>query len=179
MRFFSFLLVAAMISTNVVCAQTREEMQASQERYAKLVKLCENEPKETEVPEVDTYISAVYTSAIAAVATTEQLQDLYYRQIGETKDGVTDVTIKKPTVEELVLLSETIGLQAIAITAAASSAENAVKASKGQKNLKVARAAAAGLIFTKDAYPILLEESAFQTKAIAEMIETAKSSQNL
>ena len=40
---------------------------------------------------------------------------------------------------------------------------------------KIAKAMA----YTKDAYPILLEESAAQTKAIGEMIETAKTAKNL
>ena len=39
--------------------------------------------------------------------------------------------------------------------------------------MKAAKIATA-LGFTKDAYPILVEESATQTKAIAAMIETAK-----
>ena len=179
MRFFSFLVVAAMFSTSVVCAQTKEEMEASQKRYEKLTKLCEKEPKETGFPEVDNYIGTVYLSAIAAVSTTEQLQSLYYRQIGETKDGVTDVTIKKPTLEELTALSATIGTQALAVTAAAESAKIAVKVSKEQKNPAAVAKITKALVFTKDAYPVLLEESVFQTKAIAEMIETAKSSQNL
>ncbi|MBR3918795.1 MAG: hypothetical protein IKJ59_08685 [Clostridia bacterium] len=179
MRFFSFLLVVLMISTNVVSAQTNEEMQASQKRYEKLAKMCKKEPKKTGIKDVDVYVAAVYTSAIAAVATTEQLQGLYYRQIGQTQDGVTDVTVKKPTVNELTELSATIATQALAITAAAKSAESAVKTSTEQKNPMVAAKIAKALAFTKDAYPVIVEESAFQTKAIAEMIETAKSSENL
>lgn len=44
--------------------------------------------------------------------------------------------------------------------------------------MKAAKIATA-LGFTKDAYPILVEESAAQTKAIAAMIETAKTAKNL
>jgi hypothetical protein len=179
MRFFSLLLVALVFACGVSNAQTKEEMQASQARYEKLVKLCKNEPKRTGVGDVDTYVSSVYVSAIAAIATTEQLQDLYYRQIGETKDGVTDVAIKKPTVEELTALSATIATQAVAITGATQAADNALKASKEQKNPLKAAKVTSSLAFTKDAYPILVEESALQTKAIAEMIETAKTSKNL
>ena len=76
-------------------------------------------------------------------------------------------------------MSATIATQALAITAAAKSAESAVKTSKEQKNPMVAAKIAKALAFTKDAYPVIVEESAFQTKAIAEMIETAKSSENL
>lgn len=38
---------------------------------------------------------------------------------------------------------------------------------------------AKAMAYTKDAYPILVEESAAQTKAIGEMIETAKTAKNL
>ena len=38
---------------------------------------------------------------------------------------------------------------------------------------------ASGLAFTKEVYPILVEESALQSKAIAEMINTAKTADNL
>ena len=178
-KLFWIIPALLLLMGNVANAQTKEEMEASQARYEKLVKLCKKEPKKTNIPEVDTYVTSVYTSAVAAAATTEQLQGLYYRQIGESKDGVTDVTVKKPTLEELTSLSATIAAQAVSITSAAKSAEAAVQASKGEKNpMKVAKIAAA-LAFTKDAYPILVEESALQTKAIAEMIETAKTSDNL
>lgn len=178
-KLFWIIPALLLLMGNVANAQTKEEMEVSQARYEKLVKLCKKEPKKTNIPEVDTYVTSVYTSAVAAAATTEQLQGLYYRQIGESKDGVTDVTVKKPTLEELTSLSATIAAQAVSITSAAKSAEAAVQASKGEKNpMKVAKIAAA-LAFTKDAYPILVEESALQTKAIAEMIETAKTSDNL
>ena len=179
MKFVSLILIALVLSVGTLSAQTKEEMQASQARYEKLVKLCEKEPKKTGVADVDTYITSVYTSAIAAISTTEQLQNLYYRQIGETKDGVTDVTVKKPTVEELTVLGATIAEQGLAITAAAKSAEAALKSSKEQKNPMKAAKVASGLAFTKEVYPFLVVESALQSKAIAEMINTAKTADNL
>lgn len=179
MKFFSLLFITLFFLSGIVKAQTKEEMQASQARYEKLTKLCEKEPKKTGIPDVDTYVSNVYNAAIAAMATTELLQDLYYRQIGETKDGVTDVTIKKPTVEELSALSVTIAAQAITLTEASKTADKALKASKEQKNPMKAAKITSVLAFTKDAYPILVEESALQTKAIAAMIETATTAKNL
>ena len=58
-------------------------------------------------------------------------------------------------------------------------ADKALSASKAQKNPMKAAKIATALGFTKDAYPILVEESAAQTKAIAAMIETAKTAKNL
>lgn len=73
----------------------------------------------------------------------------------------------------------TIAKQADAISKAAKSAEAMVQASKGERNPMKAAKIATALAFTKDAYPILVEESALQIKAIAEMIETAKTSDSL
>ena len=44
--------------------------------------------------------------------------------------------------------------------------------------MKVAKIASA-LAFTKDAYPVLLEESKAKVAAIKQMIETAKTAKNL
>lgn len=93
--------VFLLLMGNVANAQSREEMEASQKRYEKLVKLTKKEPKTTGIQEVDSYIKNVYDAAVNSTKMTEQLQNLYYRQIGESKDGVTDVTVKKPTLEEL------------------------------------------------------------------------------
>lgn len=171
--------VFLLLMGNVANAQSREEMEASQKRCEKLVKLTKKEPKTTGIQEVDSYTKNVYDAAVNSTKMTEQLQNLYYRQIGESKDGVTDVTVKKPTLEELMSLSVTIAKQAEAITEAGKSAADAVNASKKEKNPMKGAKIAAALAFTKDAYPILVEESALQTKAIAEMIETAKTSENL
>ena len=177
-KLFLVLVTIFMVAgLNVANAQTKDEMKASQERMEKLAKLCQKEPKATGVGDVDTYVKNVYDAAILSMSTTEQLQNLYYRSIGETKDGVTDVNIKKPT--ELTTLSTTIAAQALTIKDAAGAADKALSASKTQKNPMKAAKIATALGFTKDAYPILVEESATQTKAIAAMIETAKTAKNL
>jgi hypothetical protein len=177
-----FLFVtAALLAMNVASgfAQTKEDIKASEARCEKLAKLCSKEPKKTGVDEVDTYVAGVYTAAIASAATSEQLQNLYYRQIGETKDGVTDVTIKKPTAEELIALGTTLTAEGVSIAAAAKGAESATKASTENKNPIKAAKIASALAFTKDAYPVLLEESKAKVAAIKQMIETAKTGKNL
>lgn len=179
-KLFLVLVTVFMVAgLNVANAQTKDEMNASQERMEKLAKLCQKEPKTTGVGDVDTYVKSIYDASILSVGTTEQLQNLYSRSIGETKDGVTDVNVKKPTVDELLTLSATVAAQAVTIKNAADSADKAVSASKSQKNPMKAAKIATALGFTKDAYPVLVEESAAQTKAIAAMIETAKTAKNL
>ncbi len=177
-----FLFVTAALLTMSVSfsfGQTKEEIKASADRCAKLEKLCSKQPKQTGVADVDTYVQGVYNAAISSAASSTLLQDLYYRQIGETKDGVTDVNIKKPTVEELVELGTTLTAEGVSIAEAGKGAEAAIKASTTNKNPMKAAKIASALAFTKDAYPVLLEESKAKIAAVKQMIETAKSAKNL
>ena len=59
----------------------------------KLTKACAKAPKPSGVAEVDAFLDGNVKAALGAVATAEQLHNLYSRQIGETKDGVQDVTV--------------------------------------------------------------------------------------
>lgn len=176
-----FFVTAALLTMSVsFCfGQTKEDIKASIDRCTKLEKLCSKQPKQTGVADVDTYVQGVYDAAILSAASSKQLQDLYYRQIGETKDGVTDVNIKKPTVEELVAMGATLTAEGVSVAEAAKGAEAAIKASSTNKNpMKVVKIASA-LAFTKDAYPVLLEESKAKVAAIKQMIETAKTANNM
>lgn len=179
MKRFLFVTAALLVMSVSFCfGQSKEDIKASIDRCAKLEKLCSKQPKQTGVPDVDTYVQGVYNAAISSVASSALLQNLYYRQIGETKDGVTDVTIKKPTVEELVALGETLTEEGVSIAEAGKGAEAATKASSNKNPMKAAKIASA-LAFTKDAYPVLLEESKAMVAAIKQMIETAKTAKNL
>ncbi len=180
MKKFLFVTAALLTMSVSFCfGQTKEDIKASVDRCAKLEKLCSKQPKETGVPDVDTYVQGVYNAAISSAVSSALLQDLYYRQIGETKDGVTDVNIKKPTVEELVALGTTLTAEGVSIAEAGKGAEAATKASSTNKNPMKAAKIASALAFTKDAYPILLEESKAKVAAIKQMIETAKTAKNL
>lgn len=177
-----FLLVTAallVMSVSFCFGQSKADIKASIDRCAKLEKLCSKQPKQTGVADVDTYVQGVYKAAITSTASSAQLRDLYYRQIGETKDGVTDVNIKKPTVEELVALGATLTAEGVSIAEAAKGAEAATKATSTNKNPMKAAKIASALAFTKDAYPVLLEESKAKIAAIKQMIETAKTAKNL
>ena len=180
MKKFLFVTAALLTMSVSFCfGQTKEDIKASIDRCAKLEKLCSKQPKMTGLPDVDSYVQGVYNAAISSTATSLLLQGLYYRQIGETKDGVTDVTIKKPTVEELVALAATLTAEGASISEAAKGAEAATKASSTNTNPMKAAKIASALAFTKDAYPVLLEESNAKVAAIKQMIETAKTAKNL
>lgn len=180
MKKFIFVTAALLTMSVSFCfGQTKEDIKASLDRCAKLEKLCSKQPKETGIADVDAYVQGVYNAAILSTASSAQLQDLYYRQIGQTKDGVTDVNIKKPTVDELVALSVTLTAEGVSVAEAAKGAEAATKASSTNKNPMKAAKIASALAFTKDAYPVLLEESKAKVAAIKQMIETAKTANNL
>ncbi len=173
------LMIATILVAASALAQTKEDISASVERAKKLSELCAKFPKSSGVSEVDAYAKAVLVAAQAAVANSEQLENFYYRVIGETKDGVTDVTIVKPSLEDIMTLSTTIASEGIAVAEATKLAEGAAKKAKATKNPIQAAKLAPMTKFTADVTPILAEESAAQAKAIAAMVETAKSATNL
>ena len=173
-------------------AQVKDDIQKSKERAEKLQQLCNNYKTSGNV-NIDDYGDAVKNAAILAIANSVQLESMYQRQIGETKDGVTDVTITKPTLEEWTTLATTIAGEAASIKQATDKvqaasddakqmAESAAKEKnpmKAAKNVKKAKAATAVVEFGNVATPILLEESAAQAKAVGTIIETLKSGKNL
>lgn len=165
----------------------------SQERAANLQSLCDGF-EESEVPEVDAYGEAVKSAAVSAIANSVKLRDLYQLSVGtEVNNGVRDVTLSKPTLEDWASLSVSVAAEAASIKAAtdlaqpaanaakslseeAASVKNPMKAAKAAKRAKVA---AAGVTFGSSATAILLEESAAQAKAVAGIIESIKSANNL
>lgn len=189
------LLTAIAMMALVVAgnAQTKDDIQQSEKRVAELQKLVDNSPKSTGISDLDKYAESVKNAAALSISNSEQLSNFYYRQIGETKDGVTDVTIKKPTLEEWLNLSLTIAGEAESLKKAKDSAEAAAKQLqaleeqvksesnpiKKGKIAKNAKGAAAIIAYGKDALPIIATESAAQVKAVQEIIETLKSGKNL
>ena len=167
----------ALVCAVSVSAQTAEEMQASKERAAKLEKLVQ--PKNCGIATVDGLTSAAGLVAVESIQITPLLQGLYYRSIGQTEDGVTDVTVNKPTLEELTELSARIGTQAAAVAAATKLVPAAGEELKGVKNPMKLAAATKSVKYSKDVLEIVGVESAFQVKAIADMIKTATSNDNL
>lgn len=172
-----FLGMLALICAMEVSAQTTEEMQASKARTEKLMKLVQ--PKDCGLEKVDALTSAAAVAAAESIEITPLLQGMYYRSIGQTEDGVTDVTVKKPTMAELEELSARIGMQATAVAAATKLVPEASKEVSGIKNPMKLKNPTQSLKYAKDVLAILGEESAFQVKAIADMIKTASTGNNL
>lgn len=175
------LLSAALIiaSFAFVTAQStsREEFKASMERVEKLGKL--SFPKQTSVATLDNMNGDIGNSAKESMAITPILQNLYYRSIGQTSDGVTDVKVKKPTLKECEVLAARILVQSQNLKGITSNLTSVSSESMSVTNpLKMAKVTSA-VKYAKTASTILGEESLFQSKAIKSIIQTVKSSGNL
>ena len=157
----------------------RETVTKSVERMKNLKELTEKMPKATGVADVDGFGQDVYNAAIAAIANSAQLEKFYYREIGETKDGITEMTDKKPTLEEWVTLGATLTAEGAAIKSAADKGTKAAEAVKSTKNPLAAGKLAKMINWTKKVLPIITEESANQAKAVSDIIATLKSGGNL
>lgn len=186
------MLVSLFVMVCSAKAQIQDEIQISKERAEKLQALCDDY-KPSGNANVDDYGDAVKNAAAYAIANSVQLESMYKRQIGATQDGVTDVTITKPTLEEWVTFASTVAQEAANIKvatdkvqAAADEAKKMTEEASKQKNpmkaaksAKTAKAATAVMEFGNVATPILMEESAAQAKAVNTIIETLKSGKNL
>ncbi|MFI3331543.1 MAG: hypothetical protein R3Y38_07030 [Rikenellaceae bacterium] len=82
---------------------------------------------------------------------------MHKRNIGETKDGVTDVESGKPTPAQLKELSATIAAQALVIAALAGESALVAKSAKDNKNPMVA-----AKITKEEQKALLLEEINYQ-----------------
>lgn len=178
-------LSAALLIGSAASAQTlSEQIAASKDRCENLQKLCDNY-KRSGNANVDGFGDAVNAAAVMAIANSAQLEDMYKRQIGSTEDGVTDVTIVKPTLDEWIAFGTTVAGESIAIKTASDKsqavADEVAKLSKSKspKAIKTAKAAKDVSAFGTEALKILGEESVAQAAAVKQIIETLKSGGNL
>jgi hypothetical protein len=188
-----FISFIALLSMTAVQAQvTKDDIKASEKRAAELEKLIKNQPKQCGVAEIDNFAKSVGDAAAFAIANSATLGDFYYRQIGETKDGVTDVTTKKPTLDEWKNLGVGVYGEADNLKTATESGQTATQkftevsdgAAKASglakvKEGKKVKAASSVMKFAKDAMEILGVETAEQGKALKSIIATLSSGKNL
>lgn len=186
------MLVSVLALVGSANAQVKDEIQKSRERAAKLEALCADY-KTSGNAKIDAYGDAVKAAAVCAIANSEQLENLYKRQIGESKDGNTEVTIEKPTAEQWQTLATTIAGEGAYLAAASKLAQEAADEAKAmqqkvndEKNpmkkgklVKASKAALGVVGFGNDATSILVEESAAQLKAVNEIVKMLQSGETL
>ena len=144
----------------------------------KLAKACEKAPKPSGDAEVDAFLDGNLKAALGAVASAEQLHTLYSRQIGETVDGVQDVTVTKPTLEDWMNLAATVATQTAGMAElgiAGQKAAEAVKKADKMKAMKLAKP----VKWSTDLMPVTGEALAEEAKAIDQIIKLLKSENNL
>ncbi len=147
----------------------------AEERKAKFEKL--SEPKISGISSVD----ALAASSTKLLLSTKEMNlvvpEMYKRTIGESVDGIADVTVKKPSLDELATLGlnianqiKTIGEAAASVVGIAGDIKSAgiMQAPKGLKSLN----------FSKDVIALVLPELGLNLKVITNLIATLKSSNN-
>lgn len=189
--FSTAIILALIFSTQQICfaqEKTEDELKAerevlkaemksekAQERQAKYDKL--TAPKTSGIRSVDDLATSSTSMLKSTKKNNEIIPDLYKRTIGETVDGVTDVTVKKPSLVELTTLSTNIAKQIKAVSESSESIKNAsadikkaspMKAPKGTKSLN----------YSKDVIALVGPELDLQQKVVAHLITTLKSSAN-
>ena len=168
----------AVFITATSFAQTQEELKASEERLAKIEKIV-TPPKSSGMPTVDGLAVNCGEIAANAVQITPVLRNMYYRSIGKNNDGVIDVTVKKPTLAEATELSSRIAAQALLIKNAVEMSTHAAEEITTVKNPLKLLGITSCLKYSKNVLAITGAESLFQVKAIAEIIKTLSTGDNL
>lgn len=169
-------------------AKTKDELKAerevlksemkskdAEERKAKFEKL--TEPKTSGISSVD---GLAVNSTKMLVSTKEinvLIPEMYKRTVGESVDGVADVTVKKPTLDELTALGLNIATQ-IKIVSDASATVATASSDLKSAGMMQAPKGAKSLNFSKDVLGLVLPELNLNLKVLNNLIATLKSSGN-
>jgi hypothetical protein len=156
--------------------KAERKSEAYQERQKKLAEL--KDPGSTSVGSIDALAASSTTALLETKKNNELLPELYKRTVGETVDGVTDVTVKKPTLDELLAVSEGILKTTKAVAASSLEIAKAQGDIKSAGMLKAAKATKS-VNYSKDVNSLLGAELSYQGKLISNLIATLKSSKNL
>lgn len=181
-------LVFSMQQDCLAQEKTKEELKAEREVLKSEMKSTEAQerkekfdeleaPKKSNVESVDELAKNSTKILLSTKDINIQVPEMYKRTIGETVDGVTDVTVKKPTLQELVTLSETIAKQIKAVSEASASVATASEDIKNASPLEAPKATKA-LNYSKDALALAGPELQLNLMVVNNLIATLKSANN-
>ena len=177
-----FLLALGVMFTTLsfsVNAQTVSADFSSLDKLVeKLSKACDKAPKPCGEGDIDGFVKGNETAARGAVETAKKLHSLYSRQIGESENGVQDVTVIKPTKEDWADLAATVATQTAGMAQLGISAKKAAEAVKKADKMKAIKLAKP-LKWATDIMPVTGEALAEEAKAIDQIIKLLKSDDNL
>lgn len=189
--FYKIVLSLSLIlvmQQNTFAQKTKDELKAerevlksemkskeAEERKAKFEKL--TEPKTSGIPSIDALAENSTKMLISTKEINALVPEMYKRTVGETVDGVADVTVKKPTLVELTDLGLNIANQIKTISDMSS---NVASASTDLKSASMMQApkGTKSLNFTKDVLGLVLPELNLTLKIVNNLIATLKSSGN-
>jgi hypothetical protein len=170
--------------------KTKDELKAEQEvlksemksedtkeRQKKIDKLEAEQPKTSGVGSIDGLADNSKKILVETKSINKQVPELYKRTIGETVDGVTDVTVKKPEPAELAVLAVTIATQIKAVADATASVAGASADVKSASPMAAGKATKS-LNYSKEALALAAPELQMNLKVINNLIATLKSSKN-
>ncbi len=189
--FYKIVLSLSLIlvmQQNTFAQKTKDELKAEREvlkaemkskdaedRKAKFEKLAE--PKASGISSVD----GLATNSAKMLVSTKEINtiipEMYKRTVGESVDGVADVTVKKPTLAELTDLGLNIATQIKAVSDASASVTTA-SADLKSAGMMQAPKGAKSLNFSKDVLGLVLPELNLNLKVVNNLIATLKSSGN-
>ncbi len=144
----------------------------------KLAKACAKAPNSCGEGDIDGFVEGNKVAALGAVASADQLHNLYSRQIGETTDGVQDVTVTKPTLEDWINLATSVATQTAGMAELGDSGKKAAEAVKKADKMKAIKLVKP-VKWATDIMPVTGEALAEETKAIDQIIKLLKSENNL
>lgn len=181
--------VTTLLLSAVAFAQTTEELKVEREmikkelksektieRQKKMEKL--EEPKQSGVSTIDNLASNSALLLLNSKNLSAQIPELYKRTVGETVEGITEVTTDKPSLEELENVALAIGAQVLLVN------NYAGIATEVAGDVKKANPLAAGKVlkslnFSKEVLSLTLPELNNNLIVIKNLISTIKSSNNL
>ena len=146
-----------------------------EERKAKFGKL--TEPKISGISTVDELAVNATKMLVLTKEINALVPEMYKRTVGESVDGIADVTVKKPTLAELSALALNITTQVKTVSDMSSSV---AAASTDLKSASMMQAPKGGksLNFSKDVMALVLPELNMNLKVVNNLIATLKSSGN-
>lgn len=174
----AMVVMVATLSLNANAQSVSADFTTLDKLVEKLAKAIAKAPNPCGEGDIDGFVEGNKAAALGAVASAEQLHNLYSRQIGETTDGVQDVTVTKPTLEDWIALATTVATQTAGMTELGVQGQKAAEAVKKADKMKAIKLAKP-VKWSTDIMPVTGEALAEEAKAIDQIIKLLKSENNL
>lgn len=176
--FLGLVAMLAIFSFSANAQSVSEDFKTLDKLVEKLAKACAKAPKPCGEGDIDAFVEGNQIAALGAVETAQKLHTLYSRQIGETTDGVQDVTVTKPTLEDWTALAANVATQTAGMAELGVSGKKAAEAVKNADKMKAIKLAKP-VKWATDIMPVTGEALAEEAKAIDKIISLLKSENNL